>query len=478
MSDKKTIKGLTLRSVEGVASQAISFLIQMVLARILMPEDFGVVAILSTFTNFANTLVNNGLTSALIQRKHIEKVDVCTVFYIELGIGILMYVLIFFAAPGIAVFYENTNLTVYLRIYALMVLCSPFSSIQLNMGRRNMNFIPSLVSTVASIVVQAVVGIVMALNGFGAWSLVLSQVASCVVRMILLTVMTRWMPALAFSFNSFKSLFSYSWKLFVGWLVGTLYQDAFAWIIGKSYDSRTLGCYTKGQSIPAVVNRIASQVVGAVMFPAIARNQDDKALVKRQTKQMIVVSAALILPVMAGLAGAARSLVAVLLTEKWLDCVPVIQIMCIPLALNVISNANMQTFNAMGWSDLFLKMELIKRGATILVVLICVNINYYLMLASVALGSVVSIVINAVFNSKRLGYGYREYLWDIVPYLICSLGLFLGVKALDMVQINLYVRFALQLGICVAVYLGLVFSGILPGFKAIRSTVLSLRKRK
>ena len=264
----------------------------------------------------------------------------------------------------------------------------------------------------------------------------------------------------------------------MGWLIGTLYQDAFAWIIGKAYDSRTLGCYTKGHSIPAVINKIATQVVGAVMFPAIARNQDDKALVKQQTKQMIAVSAALVLPVMAGLAGASQSLVHVVLTEKWLGAVPVIQIMCIPLALNVISNANMQTFNAMGWSDLFMKMELIKRGATILLVLICVNINYYFMLASVALGSVMSIVMNAVFNSKRLGYGYKEYLWDIVPYLLCALGLFLGVKALDMVQLNLYVRFALQLGICVVVYLGLVFSGIFPGFKAIRSTVLSLKKRK
>lgn len=474
----KTTKGLFLRSIEGVLMQVVSFVLQMVLARILVPEDFGVVAILGTFVSLANTFINNGLSSALLQRKEITQADICTVFYIDLGISFVMYALIFLAAPWIAVFYENPAITGYLRVFALTIVVGPFASIQLTVGRHRLDFFPSLVSNVAATAVQAVLGIYMALNGFGVWSLVISQLAGSATRSVCMVVLTRWMPTLEFSVASFKSMFSYSWKLFVGWLIGTLYQDAFSLIIGKAYDSHTLGCYSKGNSIPSIVNKVVTQVTGAVMLPSIAKNQDDKALVKRQTRQMLCVSAALVFPVMAGLAGAAESLVAVLLGEKWLDCVPVIQIMCIPLALNVISNANMQTFNALGRSDLFLKMEMIKRGTTIILVLISSAINYYLMLVCIAIGGAVSVIMNAFFDRKLLNYGIKEYLWDIIPYALGAIGLYFGVSLLNMVQMHICLRLGVQLVICAAVYFGLIFSGVLPGFAHIRSTLISALKRK
>lgn len=481
MSDnvqKKTKKGLMFRSVESVTMQITGFVLQMVLARILLPEDFGVVAILTTFTNIANTLVNNGLGSAIVQRKDVEQVDICTVFYIELAMGLISYGAIFFAAPWIADFYENPMICSYLRVFSISMLLIPFTSIQLTMGKTRLDFKPSLVSNICAVAVQATVGIYMALNGYGVWSLVVSQVANHVVRASLLWILTRWMPSLLFSWESFKKLFSYSWKLFAGWMIGTLYQDAFSWIIGKAYSSKTLGYYNKGYSIPAIVNRVATQVTSAVMFSSISKYQDDIAKVKAQTRSLISVTCAMILPIMAGLAACAHSLVYTLLTEKWLGSVPVIQIMCIPLALNVISNANMQPINAVGRSDLFLRLEMIKRGITILLVLIFVNINYYLMLLSIAVGGLLSLCVNTYYNNKLFEYRPGEYMMDILPYVLCALVLFFGVSAARLLPVNNYALLAIQLGLCALIYGAFIFSGILPGYKAIRSTLLELGKKK
>ena len=468
-----------LRSVESISMQVTSFVLQMVLARLLLPEDFGVVAILATFTNIANTLVNNGLGSAIVQRKHSTRVDISTVFYIELFIGVASYAAMFFGAPAIARFYENEKITAYLRVFAITQLVNPLSSIQLTVGKCRLDFKPSLVANLAAVMVQATVGIYMALNGYGVWSLVVSQVAQYVTRATMLCLLTRWVPALKFSFQSFKSLFGYSWKLFAGWMIGTLYQDAFSWIIGKAYDSKTLGFYNKGHSIPAIVNKVATQVTSAVMFASISKNQDDKAAVKAQTRSMIAVTCAMILPIMAGLAGCAESLVHVVLTEKWLGAVNVIQLMCVPLALNVISNANMQSINAVGRSDLFLWMEVFKRGITIALVLVFAWLkNFNMMLLSIAAGGIISLCINTISNKKLFDYRFGEYMMDILPYALCAVVLFGAVMLVSLLPVGIYLKLAAQLAICASLYCAFIFTGIFPGYKSIRTTILGIFRKK
>ena len=475
---KKTKKGLMHRSIESISMQITSFVVQMILARLLVPEDFGVVAILTTFTNIANTLVNNGLGSAIVQRKQSSKTDISTVFFIELGIGVIAYIAMFFGAPAIARFYENPMITTYLRVFAITQLVNPLSSIQLTVGKCRLDFKPSMIANLCAVAVQATVGITMAMMGYGVWSLVISQVAQYVTRATMLCALTRWVPALKFSFQSFKSLFGYSWKLFAGWMIGTLYQDAFSWIIGKAYDSKTLGYYNKGHSIPAIVNKVATQVTSAVMFSSISKYQDDMKAVKEQTRSLISVSCALIFPIMAGLAACAGSLVHVVLTAKWNGAIPVIQIMCIPLALNVISNANMQPINAIGRSDLFLWLEIVKRGLTIILVLIFANINYYLMLLSIAVGGVLSLCVNTIYNKKLFDYRPHEYMLDFVPYALCAAALFGIVWSASLVISNMYLLMTVQLVLCALIFGAFIFSGILPGYKSMRSTILGIIKKK
>lgn len=478
LSKNKTINGLFWRTFEGIGVQGVQFLIQLVLARILDPEDFGIVAILSIFVHFANTFVQNGLSSALLQRKVVTQIDFHTVFVIEFSASILMYAFLFLLAPAIAAFYGNPSLIEYLRVFSLITIICGFSSSQATMLRYRMDFKSSFVANLIGIILQGCVGITMALHAYGAWSLIWAQIAYNFTSAILLCKFARYKPKFQFSIASFKQSFSYSWKLFLGWMIGNLYNDTFSLIIGKQYNEKTLGYYSKGSNIPNVINRTISQITTSVMFPSISKIQTDRDKVKQQTRMMISVSAALVFPVMAGLAGTAESLVKVILTEKWLPSVPIIQIICIPAAINIISNANMQTFNALGRSDLFLKCEIIKRSITIVLVLIFSKIDFYLMLVSIPVMGVISLCINGYHNMHILDYSITEQLTDIVPYILFAMMLFIPVYLLNLLQISTIVCLAIQIIFCVVIYFGGIFLVQMQAFIDIRYMIFSLLNKQ
>lgn len=472
-----TAQGLFWRSLEGIGTQVMNFFIQLVLARILFPEDFGIVATLNIFINLANTFVNNGISMALLRKKDAKDVDFCTVFYIEVGIAVVLYAVLFFCAPLVSNFYNNDALTLYLRVFALTLIFGAFSSFQTTVLRYRMDFRSSFFANFFGFAVQGILGITFALLGFGVWSLILSQLAYRVVSLLLLSIFAHWLPKPKFSFRSFKELFSYSWKMFVGWMVGTLYADAFSMIIGKAYDSTTLGYYTKGQAFPSVVNKTVTQVTSAVMFPAIAKVQDDITKVKYQTRTMISVSSALVFPVMAGIAAVAEALVLVVLEEKWAPAIPIIQLLSIPMAINVVSNANMQSFNAIGRSDVFLIIEIIKRVITVGLVLIAAQINFYLLLGTIGFMGVVSLIINAFYNKKLINYTLKEQLIDIVPYVLYALGLFAVVYPMRYLPLPEVVKLILQIGTCALIYVPSILLIKKGAFLGIKKTLLSFLKR-
>ena len=262
----------------------------------------------------------------------------------------------------------------------------------------------------------------------------------------------KWLPKTGFSTSSFFQLFKYSWKLTAGWIIGTIYQDVFSFVIGKEYDETILGYYSKGNSIPNVINRIVTQVTSAVMFPVISKVQDDKDMVKKQTRGMVSVSAAMIFPVMAFVAGATDPIVRLVLTEKWLPIVPIIQIFCISSSINVVSNANMQSFNAIGHSDVFFITELIKRGITILLVILLVKVDFYLMLFSIAFMGLVSLTINGYFNYKYLSYRVKDYLSDIIPSILFAIGMFYIIYICNYIINFLIIRLIVQMIAATAMY--------------------------
>lgn len=473
-----TSQGLFWRSVEGIGAQGMSFIVQLVLARILMPEDFGVVAILNIFINLANTFVLNGLGAALLRKKDAEEIDFCTVFYVEVSIAFLMYAIIFFTAPYIAIFYENDAITDYLRCFSLTIIIGAFSSIQTTILRYRMDFRSSCIANIGGILTQGIVGITLALLGLGVWSLIISNIAYRFITLFLLVVLAHWIPKFKFSFKVLKECFSYSWKLFVGWLIGTIYIDLFSLIIGKVYDETTLGYYTKGQSIPQVVNRTVTQITSAVMFPALSKVQDKGELVKIQTRKMLSVSAALIFPVMAGIAAAAEPLVMVILTSKWAMAVPIIQLLSISSAINVVSSANMEAFNAVGRSDVFLRCEIIKRGVTVILVFITAQIDFYLMLSTICFMGGMSLLLNGYYNIKLLRYDIRSQLLDLAPYIIYGLLLFIVVYPINWLPIAFILKLFLQILICAMIYLGSIWFFKKGAFADIKNIIIHFLKKK
>ena len=475
----KTTRGLIWKLGENVGTQGMQFIIQMVLARMLLAEDFGVIGILNVFTNLANTLVNNGLSSALLRQKEYEQKAYASVFTVSLLLSVAGYGLIFAGAPVIARYYENPALIQYLRVYTLTILVTAISSVCNTVLRHRMDFRGISLGNLLGVLGQGICGVVMAKLGYGVWSLVWAHVVRYAIPAVVLVAFAKWRPKLYISFRILKELFSYSWKLAVGWLIGTLYNDIFTLIIGKQFSSATLGYYTKGNSIPSMVNRVLTQTVTSVMFPSLAKDQHDLGVIKARTRAMLSVSAALILPVMAGIAACASPLVTVLLTDKWLPAVPVIQIGCIPAAINVINNANMQSINAIGRSDIFMYAEAIKRAVTVILVLITSQIDFYLMLWSIVFMGLISMAVNLVVNRKLLKYSAKEYLQDLLPYTAVAILLFGGVYLLNFLQINVYIKLALQLLGCAAGYFGVIFVLPLPAYRHAKKVALNmLRKNK
>ncbi len=478
MSKNTTSKGLMWRTIEGIGSQGMQFFVQLFLARLLLPEDFGVIAILNVFINIANTFVNSGLTSGLLQKKDSTKLDFSTVFYVEFLVAIVMYIAIYFLAPFVSTFYENPKLTSYLRVFALTIILGSLGSIQTATLRYKLDFKSSCIANLIAILMQGISGVFFALHNFGVWSLILSQIVYRLTAFLFLLIFARWIPMLRFSFQSFKRLFAYSWKLFVGWLIGTIYVDLFSLIIGRVYDDKTLGFYSKGNSIPSAINRVVTQTTTAVMFPAIAKSQDNFNKVKYQTRTMISLTAALILPIMAGVAAVAEPFVMVVLTSKWAGAIPVIQIICISSAINVVNNSNMQSFNAIGRSDVFLRCEIIKRSITILLVFIFANIDFNLMLFSMVIMGVFSLVLNSFYNKKLLSYTRKEQAIDILPYFVYSMLFFSVIYCLNFIHVNYFVKLLIQLLACVVIYLASVFFIKLNAFVAIKRFAVSIFKNK
>ena len=474
----KTTKGLIWKLGENVGTQGMQFIIQMVLARMLLPKDFGIIGILNVFTNLANTLANNGLSSALLRQKEYNVKAYASVFTVSLLISVAGYGLIFAGAPWIARYYENLALVEYLRVYTLTILVTSLSSICSTVLRSRMDFRGISLGNLLGVLGQGICGVVMAKLGFGVWSLVWAHVVRYAIPAIVLVAFSKWRPKLYLSFRILKELFSYSWKLAVGWLIGTLYNDVFALIIGKQFSSATLGYYTKGHSIPSMVNRVLTQTITAVMFPSLAKDQHDMAVIKKRTRAMLSVTAALILPVMAGIAACAYPLVTVLLTDKWLPAAPVIQIACIPAAINVINNANMQSINAIGRSDVFMYAEAVKRTVTVILVIITSRIDFYLMLWSIAFMGLISMAVNLIADAKLLKYTVKEYLQDLLPYVAVALVLFGGVYAMNLPALNVYVKLALQLVACAAVYFGAIFLLPLPAYRQAKQLALNMLKKK
>ncbi len=452
---QKVFSGMKWKAIERFFLQLINAFTPMLLARLLLPEDFGTIAILSVFISIANTFVHNGLGNSIIQKKDSDDLDCSTVFYTQFAIAIICYCVLFVSAPFIAKLYKNPELSLMLRIMSFSIVISAIGSIQITVMKKKMQFQKSFVINTIATITYGVVGIGLAYAGLGPWSLVWANLANGIALPLGAIFMVRWRPKLEFSFERLKKLFSYSWKLTVGWLIGTLHQDLYVLVVGKRFSATTLGFYNRAGSFPQIISKTVTEVVDGVMFPAMSQIQDDREKLKGITKTLLSMNAYILFPVFFGLSSVAKNLVTIILTEKWLPSVPMMQIICITYALNSINNSNMQVFNSMGRSDIFMKFELIKRSISIVLLVAVSFISIYAVILVLLLMAVLSNLMNAYQNKKLLGIKFREQAKCLLPSFVCGLLMWIAVMAAGLIKINIFVSLIVQIFTGVVVYLAL-----------------------
>jgi len=477
---KKTIAGaLGWKILERFGVQGVQFILQLILARLLDPNHYGMLSMMVIFTALADVFIQKGFNTALIQNKDVTEEDYSSVFWVSLGIAGILYAVLFFFAPVIGTFYEMPDLIQPLRILSLMLIPGAFNSVQLAKVSREMDFKQVFRSNIGGVVLSGLVGIVLAYLGAGLWALVVQTLLNVVVACLVMFVTVKWRPRMVCNLPRVKVLFSFGWKLLLSSLLDTLYQDIRSLVIGKKYHADTLGYYNRGKQFPQFIISAVNGTVQSVMLPAMSAKQDEPGKVKDLMRSSITLSSYVIFPMMAGLAAVAPALVELLLTEKWLPCVPYMQIYCFSLAFYPVHSCNLQAINAMGRSDIFLKLEIIKKGVGLSVLafaIVCFDSPIGIAATGI-FTTVISCFINAYPNKKLIGYSYLEQMRDILPSFVISMGMFGAVMLVGRVQIPPLLLLILQVMVGVAVYVA-VSAVLKPApFRMVLDTVRNVLKK-
>lgn len=451
----KILSSLLWKLMERIGAQGIQFIVTIVLARLLLPEDFGLIVLVMIFISIANIFVQSGFNTALIQKKDANDVDFSSVFYLSLFVASIIYLILFFSAPYISTFFDQPDITPVLRILSFILFVGAFNSIQLVVISRNMQFKKLFISSFGAIFISGIVGIVMAYASFGIWALVGQQLTYQVLNTTILWFSVKWRPRFIFSIGRVKSLFSFGWKLLVSALLDTLFLNIQNLIVGKMYSPTMLGFYNRGEQFPLLIVSNIDGSIQSVMLPTLSKLQDDKNRVKDLVRRSIVTSAFIIFPMMVGLAVIVEPLIKLLLTEKWLAAAPFLQIFCASYALWPIHTANLQAMNALGRSDLFLKLEIVKTILGLVILAICIPFGVYALALGVFVGGIIATFINSFPNSKLLNYSFLEQCKDIFPSLLLSLVMGAGVYSIQWFEMTTIISLIIQIFVGVVIYISL-----------------------
>lgn len=449
------LSGMFWKFAERILAQGTSFIVSIILARLMMPEDYGIVAIVLVFLNIANVFVADGFSQALIQKKGANETDFSTVFYCSFGVACVLYVILFVTAPWIAAFYDNELLIPVLRVFSLRVLMVAYDSVQHAYIAKNMMFKRFFLSTLLGTVISGVVGIIMAYHGFGVWALVAQYLVNSAVDILVLSVTVHWRPRLLFSVRAAKELMGFGWKVLAVNLVGTVYSNLRSLLIGKFYTEADLAYYNKGKHFPdLLMNNVASSIT-AVLFPALSKHNDDLAVVRKYTQKSIRVTAYIVFPLMVGMIAVAKPMILVLLTDKWIDCVFYTQMVCLYSIMHTITQTNLQAINAVGRSDIVLKLEFIKKPVSLILMLAALPMGTKAIAISLPVSSLFTMIVNMYPASKLLGYSVREQIRDLLPPLILSLVMALLIAPIQQLQIPMLLILVLQVLAGILIYIAL-----------------------
>lgn len=419
----KTVKGIVWSSIERFSVQGIQFLVMIVMARLLTPKDYGLVGMVAIFIAVAQSLVDSGFSQALIRKQNRTETDNSTVFYFNIVVGILLYLVLFAIAPLVAIFYDSPELTALMRVVCLSVVFNSFVVVQRALLTVNIDFKTQAKASLTAAVVSGVIGIGMAYSGFSYWSIVAQQLVNLGLNTLLLWIFTRWRPRWIYSWGSFRELFTFGSKLMVSGLLDVVYRNMYLLVIGKVFTASSLGYYTRANQFAEFPSSNLTGIMQRVTYPVLCQIQDDDERLAQIYRRFLRLSAFLIFPLLVGLSAVAEPFVLLLLKEQWLFAATLLQIICFAMMWYPIHAINLNLLQVKGRSDLFLRLEIIKKAIAVLILCVTIPMGLIVMCVGQILSSLIALIINTNYTGKLIQVGFLRQMRDLLPTLLLSLSM-------------------------------------------------------
>jgi teichuronic acid exporter len=414
----KTLRGLFWSMLEKVGTQVVQFIITIFLARLLIPAEFGLIGMLSLFLAVAQTFLDSGFGAALIQKKDATRIDECSIFYFNIFVGCLFVLALYFSAPLIADFYNQPSLTSLTRFMSLNILINAFSIIQTTILTRKLQFKIQIKANMIALAVSGVIGVVMAFQGYGVWSLAIQSILNTLIRTVILWILCDWRVSFVFSINSLKGMFNFGSRLLMSNLIETFFQNLYQAFIGKFFSATSVGYFTRASSIKKIVIDTTGGTLSRVMYPSLASIQDDLSRLKRAYRKSMVLATFFHFPLMIGLIVIAKPLVNGIFSAKWDTCIPYLQLMCVSGLLYPLHVQNLEILKVKGRSDLFFKLQIIKRLLSVISIFITYRWGISALLTGDIVVSIIAYFLNSSYSGILISYSIKKQLFDILPSFV------------------------------------------------------------
>ncbi len=460
---KKAASGMIWKLLEKISAQGMSLIIQLVLARLLLPEEYGLIGLLTIFITISDVFILQGLTTALIQKKDADDIDFSSVFFANIAVSLVLYGILCLIAPVVASFYKQSRLAVIMRVLSLNVVIGAIPAVHNAILSRQLDFRKSFFRNISNVMTQGAVGITLALLGSGAWAMVFSRLAGTLVGAVVLCATVKWKPVKAFNMERVKRLFSYSSKVLTTNLLNTVFNNIHSLVIGRAYSATDVGYYQRGQQIPQSMMSAVDGSLSEVLYPTFSKCQNDLVLLKNAVRKSVSTSMYVVLPMLMGLLAVSEPLTLVLLTEKWLPSVPFMQLSCVVCMFWPLAHRT-HALNALGKSGVTLKLSLISKATTLIAIFLCLRAGIYALMLGTICASCISVIISSHYVKKYIGYTVKELLCDVLPPLLLSLAMCGCVLVVGLLKLPTIVILVLQVVTGVAVYAGLSVAFRLEAF--------------
>ncbi len=451
----KAVRGAGWSFADSFLGQGITFLVGLVLARLLTPDEYGLIGIITIFITVLNSIVDSGFSNALIRKPHATRDDYNTMFITNLVFSILMFLLLFFSAPAIAAFFKRSELVNLTRVMGIVVIFNALSIVQNTILTKHLDFKTKTKASLISAIVSGIIGIGMAIKGFGVWSLVGQALSRQLVNSLCLWLFNRWWPQLKFCWDSFKEMWSFGWKLLVSKLIDTTWNELYQVVVGKFYSPATLGQYTRGKQFAQILSANITSVVQRVSFPTLSEIQDERTRLVNAYRKIIRTTMFVTTPLMFALAGVAHPFIYCLIGPQWDLAASFLPLICISMSLYPLHAINLNMLQVQGRSDLFLKLEIVKKAIAVGPILLGIFLNIYWMLIGTIISGFFSFFLNSYYSGRMIGYSSMDQIKDILPFYGLGFSVAVSVYFFRYLPLSNYIILSIQLIIGIIVFIGI-----------------------